>query len=124
MSVTTLPRIFKYDTLILEDPDPSWTPDEVREHYANVYQDLTQASIEGPATTEEGITYKFSRIFGTKGISVKEIAEGKKEPCFEKRIKAGHQMLSVMNKIGLAVDNPLHKENTCILPPSEAQGLI
>jgi len=41
-------RIFKYGSLELQDPDPSMTPEQVREFYSSVYPELTQSVIEGP----------------------------------------------------------------------------
>ena len=43
-----LPRIFKYNTMHLDDPDPKMSPEEVKEFYSNIYPELTQAEIEGP----------------------------------------------------------------------------
>jgi len=30
-------RIFKYNSLILDDPDPKWSIEEVKDFYANAY---------------------------------------------------------------------------------------
>ncbi|OGP24996.1 MAG: carbamoylphosphate synthase large subunit [Deltaproteobacteria bacterium GWB2_55_19] len=60
-------RIFKYGSLELQDPDPSMTPEQVREFYSSVYPELTQSVIEGPEYGEDSIKYEFSRSVGTKG---------------------------------------------------------
>lgn len=76
-TVTTLPRIFMHGQLELEDIHPSMTPEETRNHYAGIYNELTQAVIEGPDYTQDAEVYTFRKSVGTKGISLKEIAEGK-----------------------------------------------
>ena len=40
-----LARTFRYNTIILDDPDPDMTPEQVKEFYANIYPELTQANI-------------------------------------------------------------------------------
>lgn len=70
-------RIFKYNSLILDDPDPKWSIEEVKDFYANAYPELTQSIIEGPDVSDEGLTYTFRKSVGTKGndtVSVSEIA--------------------------------------------------
>jgi len=70
-------RIFKYNSLILDDPDPKWSIEEVKDFYANAYPELTQSIIEGPDVSDEGLTYTFRKSVGTKGndsLSVSEIA--------------------------------------------------
>ncbi|HOG39996.1 MAG: hypothetical protein ILNGONEN_02475 [Syntrophorhabdaceae bacterium] len=69
-----LARTFRYNTIILDDPDPDMTPEQVKEFYANIYPELTQANIEGPELAENGLNYKFNRSYGTKGaITVKDL---------------------------------------------------
>jgi PRTRC genetic system protein C len=70
-------RIFKYNSLILDDPDPKWNIEEVKDFYANAYPELTQSIIEGPDVSDEGLTYTFRKSVGTKGndtVSVRRIA--------------------------------------------------
>ena len=76
--MVTTKRIFKYGTLVLEDPDISFSDEEVKEFYADVYPELTQATIEGPEPSEDGLIYTFVKAVGTKGnkVSLAEIAEG------------------------------------------------
>jgi PRTRC genetic system protein C len=71
-------RIFKYNSLILDDPDPKWSIEEVKDFYANAYTELTQSIIEGPDVSDEGLTYTFRKSIGTKGndtVSVSRIAD-------------------------------------------------
>ncbi len=70
-------RIFKYNSLILDDPDPKWSIEEVKDFYANAYPELTQSIIEGPDVSDEGVTYTFRKSVGTKGnetVSIGQIA--------------------------------------------------
>ena len=75
-TVETLERIFKHGQLVLEDIDPSMTPEQIKEHYAGIYNELTQAIIEGPNFTADAEEYVFRKAVGTKGVTLKEIAEG------------------------------------------------
>ncbi|HNQ63115.1 MAG: hypothetical protein BWY15_02320 [Firmicutes bacterium ADurb.Bin193] len=71
----TLPRSFKYNAITLDDPEPEMSPEDVKEFYSNIYPELVQAEIEGPEVGDEAIEYTFRRAYGTKGISVVELAE-------------------------------------------------
>ena len=67
MAIELIKRIFKYNSVMLDDPDPSMTPDEVREFYGSIYPELSQSITEGPETNEKSVTYTFRRSIGTKG---------------------------------------------------------
>jgi PRTRC genetic system protein C len=121
-----LPRIFKYGQMNLEDIDPARTPEEIRDHYANVYPDLTQSTIEGPRTTPEGLVYEFHRTYGTKGntssnggpVSVKDLAEGHCPfPTTAYSIRA--EDLGLMEGLLRALNS---QESDYVLPPSAVQG--
>lgn len=51
----------------LEDPNPSFTPEEVMNHYANIHPELTTATVSGPKMTHNGAEYEFKSTVGTKG---------------------------------------------------------
>ena len=72
--IEVLPRTFTYNSLTLDDPDPRMTPDEVKDFYAEVYPELTQAAIEGPEPSETAVEYRFRRAIGTKGTPAKRRA--------------------------------------------------
>ena len=121
MSVKTLPRQFKYGSLTLEDPNPDWTVEEVKEHYSQVYQDLISATVEGPEVTETALVYEFEKAYRTKGITIEEIAAGR-EPQFEE-IRVTERQLKLMRKVTETLAT--HAEDSdFVLPPSEAQGMI
>jgi PRTRC genetic system protein C len=67
IKVQALPRIFTYNGVTLPDPNPDFTPVQVREMYVPTYPELATAAIEGPAATDRGMEYTFSRAVGAKG---------------------------------------------------------
>ena len=69
MSIQTRPmeRNFTYLGLQLADPNPSLTPEQVRDVYSSSYPEITTAAIEGPAAIDGTLRYKFTRAIGTKG---------------------------------------------------------
>lgn len=60
-------REFKYNGQALQDPDPKLSTDAVKEFYANIYPDLTNAAIEGPERVGSKMVFEFRRGVGTKG---------------------------------------------------------
>ncbi len=64
----TLPRIFKYGQLVLDDPDPDASPDEVVEFYSEIYTDLRRkVGIDGPDIEDDAMVYTIRTEVGTKG---------------------------------------------------------
>lgn len=51
----------------LPDPDPSMTPDEVLQFYANSYPELVTSTCQGPVYDGDTMTYSFQTVVGTKG---------------------------------------------------------
>lgn len=76
MSITTqeLQREFKYNSVKLADPNPSFTLAQVRDFFANVYPEITSADIEGPEVVGNKNIYSFRRAVGTKG-NLKRVME-------------------------------------------------
>jgi len=116
-NVVTLPRIFKHGQLELEDIDPSMTPEQTREHYAGIYNELTQAVIEGPTYTADAEEYVFRKAVGTKGVSLKEIAEGKiaKPRKSKGYIEADEESQRLMRDFVYALSD---NSADCLLPSS------
>jgi len=108
--VKVLARKFKYNTITLDDPDPKWTPEKVKEFYSNVYPELTQAVIMPPSIGEDGLEYKFEKTYGTKGvITVTELAEREEiserdNADAEKEFSAYLANMGIMNLIGTSVE--------------------
>lgn len=62
-----LERSFTYNGLVLPDPDPRLTPEQVRDVYAATYPEITTAAVEGPDASGGTLHFKFTRAIGTKG---------------------------------------------------------
>lgn len=65
-------RIFRYNSIELEDPGPQYDPVDVRNLYSATYPEITSAAIEGPDKDGDKVVYTFRRAVGTKGS--KEVA--------------------------------------------------
>ena len=51
----------------LEDPNPKWGTQLVKEHFANIYPEILNSTISHPEITKDSIVYEFSTNPGTKG---------------------------------------------------------
>jgi PRTRC genetic system protein C len=51
----------------LPDPNPIWTPQKVKSHYAQMYPEILNSNVSGPTISNEFLTYEFSSAIGTKG---------------------------------------------------------
>jgi PRTRC genetic system protein C len=59
---------FKKETeIVLSDPNPSDTPEDVMSYYSNMYPELTTASVHGPEIENDMAIYEFKTTIGTKG---------------------------------------------------------
>ena len=65
--ITALKRVFVVDGTRIDDPNPSWTIDEVRKFLMAEYPELTNADVEGPTYEEDCAVYEFSGKIGGKG---------------------------------------------------------
>jgi len=75
MDIQTLTREFRYNSVVLADPNPTLTLQQVRDFFANVYPEITSADIEGPVQAGAKEVYTFRRAVGTKGASLtREVA--------------------------------------------------
>lgn len=59
-------RIFVYDGREFPDPDPTLSPDEVRNNMTNFFPELANADTQHSKRGEDDI-YEFRRRVGTKG---------------------------------------------------------
>ena len=121
-----LPRIFRYGSLTLEDPDPTSTPEQVRDYMAMAYPELEQATVIGPTETDEGIVYEFQKSYGTKAsvstgetISVIELSkEGPERGLSSSQEDTG----DLMQHVAESVYNNQNGER--MTPASSALGLV
>lgn len=75
MDIQNLTREFRYNGVVLADPNQSFTLTQVRDFFANVYPEITSADIEGPEHAGAKAIYTFRRAVGTKGgTSARETA--------------------------------------------------
>jgi PRTRC genetic system protein C len=129
-AVTTLPRVFEYNSMTLEDPDPARSPEEVKDIYAEIYHELTQARISGPKITEDAMVYEFDTSFGTKGLTVSEIAAGQMPAGIPMKpsIEEENNVFQLMEGLNKAVhgDRNGYQDGSGqpIMPPSALQGMV
>lgn len=67
IEIQQLERKFKYDSVMLPDPNPAFTIAQVRDFFASSRPDILNAEIEGPTVDGNVHTYTFRRAVGTKG---------------------------------------------------------
>lgn len=67
MDVSAAEREFRYNSVVLKDPNPAFTVEQVREFYAAIYPEIVSAAIEGPTNSNNKLVYTFARAVGTKG---------------------------------------------------------
>jgi len=99
-------RVFMYNGMSLEDPDPTVQPEEVKNIYSGVYSELVQAKIEGPHEKNGDLVYTFRKVVGTKG--------------------AMEDIIEDLQPIDIATEliNSIVYQTSYEVPPSEALGLI
>jgi PRTRC genetic system protein C len=80
LQTAELKRVFKYNSLSLQDPGPQYTPIQVRDLYSATYPEINTAAIEGPEEKSGELVYTFRRAVGTKGSKalIRTLAGGKK----------------------------------------------
>lgn len=72
LQVKTVEREFtletaKGDKVVLTDPHPGMSLQEVINHHSNQYPELITATIEGPRLVGDKATYSFTTVLGDKG---------------------------------------------------------
>ena len=61
-----MPRVFVYDGREFPDPDPTLTPDEVRQRMTDFFPELANAEVREQKRDEDTL-YELVRRVGTKG---------------------------------------------------------
>jgi len=115
MSVTVLPRKFKYNQLVLDDPDFQMSPESVKEFYSGIYPELTQAIIDGPEIDDKSVEYTFRRAVGTKGATGK--GKRKKSTRNGKKDNSISDSIGIMESLSNIIDRQ-STESTPVFPPS------
>lgn len=71
LEIKGMKRSFKFkkgtEYVTFADPDSNITPVMVMSYYANLYPELTTATVHGPAIKEDMVEYEFKTTIGTKG---------------------------------------------------------
>lgn len=71
METKDLIRKFLYNNngnnIILDDPNPDFTPNRVKEFYSNTYPELLNATVDNPKIENDNLIYEFNTKIGTKG---------------------------------------------------------
>lgn len=67
MEIATLTRTFAFNGVNLQDPNPQFSVEAVKDFYVAIYPDLLNAEIEGPTIKGATAAYTFKRAVGTKG---------------------------------------------------------
>ena len=70
MQIEKLIREFRYNSVVLPDPNNNFTLAQVRDFYATVYPEIISADIEGPEQLGANSIYTFRRAVGTKGCDL------------------------------------------------------
>lgn len=55
------------DNIILKDPHPDLTIQEVIQHYKGRYPEISTAKVDGPKMEENKAVYHFNTVLGDKG---------------------------------------------------------
>lgn len=90
MEISKVNRIFQYNNLSLEDPDPTMTPEAVKQFYTAAYPEFAQAIIGDVERRGENLVYPIARAVGVKG--------GEKSPPFTLESLAKLEKLKKLKK--------------------------
>ena len=70
LQIEKLIREFRYNSVVLPDPNNTFTLEQVRDFYSTVYPEIISADIEGPEQLGAKSVYTFRRAVGTKGCDL------------------------------------------------------
>lgn len=76
MQVIGIKREFKYNGIVLADPNPQLSIEDVRGFYAGQYPELNNSVVEGPVTKNNVAAYSFARAAGAKGRVAHPVRDG------------------------------------------------
>jgi PRTRC genetic system protein C len=68
---TEVKRVFKFKKsgkdVVLDDPNPAFTAEEVLSFYSGAYPELTTSNVGTPTIKDDEAVYEFVTTVGTKG---------------------------------------------------------
>jgi PRTRC genetic system protein C len=67
MTIETMAREFRYDSVRLPDPDSRLSIEEVRTAFSATYPEIATAVVTGPEAIGNKLVYHFAKAIGTKG---------------------------------------------------------
>jgi PRTRC genetic system protein C len=67
MTIETMEREFRYDSLRLPDPNKKFSIEEVRTAFSATYPEIATASVTGPEAVGNKLVYYLTKAIGTKG---------------------------------------------------------
>jgi len=67
LNIQNYKRVFKHGAIVLSDPNPNMSPEEVMNFYSNQYPELTTSNVHGPKIEGGKAVYEFKTTVGTKG---------------------------------------------------------
>ena len=69
MTIETMEREFRYDSLRLPDPNKRLSIDEVRTAFSATYPEIAMASVTGPEAVGNKLVYYFTKAIEIRGAS-------------------------------------------------------
>ena len=67
MTIETMTREFRYDSVRLPDPNSRLSIEEVRTAFSATYPEIATAVVTGPEAIGNKLVYHFAKAIGTKG---------------------------------------------------------
>lgn len=67
LTISALRREFVYNGTVIPDPNPAFSPEQVRDTLIAAYPEIATASLSGPDVKGDTARYSFSRAIGSKG---------------------------------------------------------
>ena len=67
LTASLLRREFVYNGTVIPDPNPSMSPEQVRDALVAAYPEIATAALSGPEVKGDAARFTFSRAIGSKG---------------------------------------------------------
>ncbi len=67
LTASLLRREFVYNGTVIPDPNPSMSPEQVRDTLVAAYPEIATAALSGPEVKGDAARFTFSRAIGSKG---------------------------------------------------------
>lgn len=67
ITASAIRREFVYNGTVIPDPNPAFSPEQVRDTLVAAYPEIATASLTGPEIKGDTARFNFSRAIGSKG---------------------------------------------------------